>query len=121
MSTTFGMRMREVRGERTLEDFSKLIEIGRTTLMNYENGSRLPDIGVVITTLERCPEVSAQWLLFGDAKTDSAPSVDLPPEERELLMLYRATDKAGRHAITGVAAAVKKTKPKTGTIKKETP
>lgn len=108
MSTTFGMRMRELRGERTLEEFSKLIEIGRTTLMNYESGTRLPDIGVVITTLERCPEVSAQWLLFGDAKAGTAPPLELPPQERELLMLYRAADKAGQQAITGVAMAVKK-------------
>lgn len=117
MSATFGMRMREIRGVRTLEEFAKIIQIGKTTLIRYESGERLPDIGVVITTLECCPEVSAQWLLFGDAKAGSMPPVDLPPEERELLMLYRATDKAGKQAITGVASAVKKTKSKTSTIK----
>ncbi len=39
---TLGKRLRKVRGDRTLAEFSEKISVGRTTWSNYEAGRRLP-------------------------------------------------------------------------------
>lgn len=39
---SIGQRLREVRGTRTLAEFSEIVGVGRTTWSNYEAGRRLP-------------------------------------------------------------------------------
>lgn len=42
-----GERLREVRGQRTLAEFSEKVGVGRTTWSNYEAGRRLPSYEVL--------------------------------------------------------------------------
>lgn len=54
---TIGERLREVRGARTLAEFSEKIGVGRTTWSNYEAGRRLPshEILEVLRQIEGVP------------------------------------------------------------------
>lgn len=103
MSTTFGLRMRDLRGTRTLGEFAEDIGIGKTTLIRYESGERLPDLGVIYNVLEEHPNVSAQWLLYGDETSGGIP-VELPPDERALLENYRRCTKVSQRMLLQTSA-----------------
>ena len=65
----FAERFRELRGEKTQDEFALLLDISRPTVYYYENGERLPDALVIQRICERC-NVSADWLLgISDVKT----------------------------------------------------
>lgn len=98
MSKEFGARLRMLRGAEPLTTFSELLEVSRSTLIRYESGERLPDIGVIYTVLEVHPNVSAQWLLYGDQTSGGIP-VELPPDERMLLENYRRCTKTTQQML----------------------
>lgn len=57
-----GERLREVRGERTLAEFTKNLGLARTTWSNYEAGRRLPS-HEVMQLLERVEDVPPDRIL----------------------------------------------------------
>lgn len=103
MSRNFGERLRMIRGAETLESFAGLLEVSRSTLIRYESGERLPDIGVIYSVLEEHPNVSAQWLLYGDSSSGGIP-VELPPDERALLENYRRCTKTSQRMLVQTSA-----------------
>lgn len=103
MSKKFGDRLRLIRGSEPLETYAKALEVSRSTLIRYESGERLPDIGVIYTVLEEHPNVSAQWLLYGDETSGGIP-VELPPDERALLENYRRCTKVSQRMLLQTSA-----------------
>lgn len=103
MSKEFGARLRMLRGAEPLPSFAELLEVSRSTLIRYESGERLPDLGVIYTVLEVHPNVSAQWLLYGDSGSGGIP-VELPPDERALLENYRRCTKTSQRMLVQTSA-----------------
>ena len=64
MQTIFALRMKTLRKEYgyTQSDVANLLEIGQTTIANYENGSRVPDIAK-LSKIADLYQVSVDYLL----------------------------------------------------------
>lgn len=62
---SFGTRLRTLRGYSTLENFANQLQISCATLISYESGECLPDVGVIYKALAARPSVSAAWLFYG--------------------------------------------------------
>lgn len=52
--SVFGSRLLELRGDRTLTDFARVLGISRQSLGFYINGSRIPDIHTLRKICEAC-------------------------------------------------------------------
>ena len=63
----FAKRLRELRGEVSREEFAKLIGVTPRTLINYEQGERLPKIDVIKLICSQL-DVSSDWLISGKGK-----------------------------------------------------
>jgi hypothetical protein len=96
---TISLRIRELKADMSIAEFARLI--------GEEKPQRLQD---VLLGRQRVPEdmlvrmlvttgCDANWLLLGDAKTNSKPS----PKEFELLENYRKANASNRKAIENLA------------------
>jgi phage repressor protein C with HTH and peptisase S24 domain len=59
-----GLRLSEVRGRRTREEFAPELDVHSNTLARYERGERLPETDFVITLATK-RGINPSWLLFG--------------------------------------------------------
>lgn len=109
--TTIGLRIREVRGAATQQEFANQLGVGRVSVARYETGERTPDAEFV-SRLNTICGVDPMWLLLGRtggtavAPAAPAPSDTPPPltaEEAELLANYRNAGAADRRAIQRVS------------------
>lgn len=83
---TVGDRLKQVRGKMNQVDFAASLEIGRTSLINYEKNERPLDANL-LTRLWVLYGVDTLWLLTGiGARTADKLTAD----ERKLLEQYRA-------------------------------
>lgn len=62
--TGIGGRLRSIRGKISREKFSKIMEVGKNSLVRYENEERNPDADFLASICEKF-QISPQWLLFG--------------------------------------------------------
>lgn len=60
----FAKRLRMLRGSKTREDFAKLLGINSRSLINYEQGERIPKIDIAELICSKIG-VSADWLISG--------------------------------------------------------
>ena len=89
-------RLKELRKERNLlqKDVAKLINVGRTTYVKYENGDSEPSLKTLIE-LANYFDVSIDYLLeVTDERKPSSRSLEhsrsgLSREEREIVKAYR--------------------------------
>lgn len=92
--TELSGRLQIVRGEMTQSEFAKLLGVGRTTLIRYESGERIPD-AMFLQMLILKFKIDPGWLLLG---VGSVPEqVQISSEKRTLLDAYdRMSDKNRR-------------------------
>lgn len=105
IDTDIGGRMRQLRGEQTQQQFAELLGIGRTTLINYEANTRVPDAELLIK-LHILYGTQPLWLLTGWGGESSG--VKLKPDEAALLDNYRNSPPDGQAAIKATSAAFAK-------------
>jgi len=68
-NTTIGERIKQIRGKESRKLFCEKLDIGVSTLVNYEKDVRVPDatlIGKICDTYN----ITADWLIFGKSGTD---------------------------------------------------
>ena len=68
-NTTIGERIKQIRGKESRKLFCGKLNIGVSTLINYENDARVPDatlIGKICDTYN----ITADWLIFGKSGAD---------------------------------------------------
>ena len=91
-----GARIKQIRGSQTQQEFADLLGIGRTTLINYEGNSRVPDAELLIK-LHILYKIQPLWLLTGQGEDVSG--VKLKPDEAALLDNYRHCSAEGKNAV----------------------
>ncbi len=81
MRDTFGDRLRSARqrlrpkGQKlTQGDLASAVGVERNTVSRWENGGMLPKDPAVIAALARALDVTADWLIAGEAAAPAAPS-----------------------------------------------
>jgi hypothetical protein len=90
---------------KSASEFSRLIGISQTTLSGQLSGSRGVSLDTIIATLSAFPDVSSQWLLFGDGSmfvtdmppisgTESAKELDLVAENTRLQLELEKKNRA---------------------------
>jgi transcriptional regulator with XRE-family HTH domain len=62
MEMDLGERIRELRGERSQNEFAEFINVSRPSVGLYENGRRVPDASIVSKICQKCG-VTSDWLL----------------------------------------------------------
>lgn len=94
-------RLKELRLSQNLTqtELSKLLNIGQTTIASYENGKNQPHIMSLIAYAKffDCTIDYMAGLDDGGAPVSSAPT--LPPDEKELLELYRQLNYEGKQRL----------------------
>lgn len=99
-----GVRIREVRGAATQKDFADLLGVGRTSVVRYESGERMPD-AVFIAQINAVLGIDPIWLLTG-ARAAAPPGPALAPDEAALLDNYRHSPPEGQTALKTTSAAL---------------
>lgn len=96
--STLRLRLREAREWRELEqkDLAEALDVGRTTISNYERGISKPSKLQVNAWAVTC-DVDVEWL-----KTGHAPQNDGP--NSSVTTLYRSANVTSPHTPTLVAA-----------------
>lgn len=61
-AVAFAARLRQLRGDRTQEDFAKSMGTTRNMLANLENGRHQPRMPVLLDIADKCG-VTTDWLL----------------------------------------------------------
>lgn len=61
---TLSGRLQIIRGSTTQEKFAKMLGVGRTSLIRYESGERVPDATFLQAVVTKC-KVDPSWLLLG--------------------------------------------------------
>ncbi len=102
-----GSRIKQIRGTQTQQEFADLLDIGRTTLINYEGNTRVPDAEFLLK-LYVMYKVQPLWLLTGIG--DDVSGVKLKPDESILLDNYRHCPPEGKAALKTTSAALAKSK-----------
>lgn len=65
--STIGERIRQLRGEKTLDEFSKINGIHRVTLSRLEKGERTPDANFLQMVIQNTG-ICSEWLIMGTGK-----------------------------------------------------
>jgi len=80
---TLGNRIRELRGNVSIAEFSSELEIHRNTLLNYESDKKRPNADLLVALCNKF-EANADWLLLGigekyreDKKKQEAQQIDI--------------------------------------------
>jgi transcriptional regulator with XRE-family HTH domain len=50
----------------SIEDFSKAIGVGKSTVYKWKRGETSPDFGAIVSIVTQFPEISLNWLLLGE-------------------------------------------------------
>lgn len=92
MNNSVNQRFAELMGlkAKSASEFSRLIGISQTTLSGQLSGSRGVSLDTIIATLSAFPDVSSQWLLFGNGSmfvTDNASRITGKENESELNLI----------------------------------
>ena len=103
---TLAGRIAWVRGEMRQEDFAARLGIGRTTLIRYESGERVPDADF-LSALVKEFRVDAGWILLGG----EVPNQELSPREKALVDNYRHSAEEGKRAVEATASALSRCAP----------
>lgn len=98
-SNEIGLRVKQLRGKMTQQEFADLLGLGRVTVTRYENGSRTPD-AEFIAKANSILGVDPMWLLTG-----MGTSPILNSRESALLDNYRNTNEQGQRALENTASA----------------
>lgn len=104
-----GAEIKRIRGSRSQQEFADLLEVGRTTIIRYENNERTPDAEFLFK-LNLIFGVDPSRVVLG---RDSVNIRD--PKEVEVLNNYRAAKPEDRLAIERMcemAAQAARLKPK---------
>jgi len=101
IDTDIGGRIKQLRGKQTQQQFAELLGIGRTTLINYEANTRVPDAELLLK-LYFLYKVQPLWVLTGLG--DDMSSVKVSPRQHALLDNYENADDAGKKIIEGTAS-----------------
>ena len=59
-----GKRMREIRGERSMQAFGTAVGIHAGSVLNYEQGHNTPGVPILIRIAQK-EKVSLNWLILG--------------------------------------------------------
>lgn len=94
-----GLRIKQLRGQMSQQEFADMLGVGRVTVTRYENGSRTPD-AEFIAKINTILEVDPMWLLMGRGV---APVLNA--KESALLDNYRNSNEAGKKAVETTASA----------------
>ena len=86
MSTLFAETLKKLRTGKRLsqKELANRLYVTRSTVARWENGSRLPDAGM-ITRLSGCLDVDAGILLSAVAESDDIPNV-IMVEDRKIIL-----------------------------------
>ncbi|WP_232456705.1 helix-turn-helix domain-containing protein [Burkholderia ubonensis] len=100
MNEDIGERLKEERGRLGMNQtqFAAIAGVGKTTQINYESGSRLPDAGYLAALAKVGLDV--QYVV-----TSVRSSVALTPDERELVERFRAAPLQVKSAAIGALTA----------------
>ena len=96
------LRLGELRRQAgvTQAELARLLGISREGYSMYEAGKRQPGLSV-LDTLAAYYRVTVDYLI---GRTDCPDAEPLMPDERALLLRWRALDARGRRTVAGVAA-----------------
>lgn len=85
--SSFGDRLKEVRGELTQAEFADILGIPQVTLGNYERGRNEPRFEFIEKVCSRF-EINVEWLLFGTGNRRGGPTgVAKPTCDVDLIMI----------------------------------
>lgn len=99
-----GRRIREIRGDLSLDDFEAILGVSRSSISLYERGESWPK-PETLSKIVAHGKVTYEWLLTGkepEPKKEVRPAVTLPLDEKErgvittvedLLKLYGLSDR----------------------------
>ncbi|MEW5974132.1 MAG: helix-turn-helix transcriptional regulator [Pseudomonadota bacterium] len=102
VNETVGDRLKQVRGQMSQVDFAASLEIGRTSLINYEKNQRQLDANL-LTRLWVLYGVDTLWLLTG---IGTRTAEKLTADERKLLEQYRACSGEAQATLRMTAEAL---------------
>lgn len=112
---TVGQRLREVRGTKTLNEFSEKLGVKASNISNIENGRSLMSVDLAIKISELY-NVSLDWLLRGTGTRDGAPPQASDPKvdnnyitisKDELLDLYKRLNRKQEDEIDKLQGQIK--------------
>ena len=95
------LRLKELRLQAgaTQTELARLLGVSREAYSMYESGKRQPGLAA-LDTLAADYRVTVDYLL---GRTDCPDAEPLAPDERALLVRYRALDERGKRALSGLA------------------
>lgn len=101
MLVNFGTRLREVRGERSLEEFAALMQESAEKIAAIEAQELLPTPKLVQRLIATHPEEGVMWLMGSKRVQLDSPITEL---EAIMLMDYRQASPEGQAALRSLAA-----------------
>ncbi|EAA9933508.1 helix-turn-helix transcriptional regulator [Salmonella enterica] len=101
-------RLQVVRGKMTQDEFAKALGVGRTTLIRYESGERVPDANF-LQVLSLKFNVDPSWLLLGVGKAPEREQVT--PDKQALLDAYDGMSEENKRAILQIGESLSQPKP----------
>lgn len=105
--TELSGRLQIIRGEMTQREFAKRLGVGRTTLIRYESGERIPD-AMFLQMLILKFKIDPSWLLLG---LGSVPEqVQISSEKRALLGAYDRMSDENKRAIIQISESLSQQK-----------
>ena len=93
-----GRRVRELRGNRSLEEFAKLIGVTAPAILRYESG-RIPRSDILMR-IARVGRKTAEWLLHGKKE-------QFPESVSESAKPYLRLGRSHQHLLKEVEALIK--------------
>lgn len=106
--TELSGRLQVVRGNMTQEEFAKVLGIGRTTLIRYESGERIPDANF-LQALSLKFNVDPSWLLLGIGKIPERKH--FTPEKQALLDASDGMSEDNKRALLQIGESLSQPKP----------
>ncbi|EHP1714767.1 helix-turn-helix transcriptional regulator [Salmonella enterica] len=101
-------RLQVVRGKMTQDEFAKALGVGRTTLIRYESGERVPDANF-LQALSLKFNIDPSWLLLG---TGNAPEREqVTPEKQALLDAFDGMSEENKRALLQIGESLSQPKP----------
>lgn len=101
MLLNFPTRLSEVRGDRSIDEFAKVIGVTAADVIKLEAGKRKPTRQEALRVQQAHPQYSASWVLGGDAP---ALDAELDHLEVNLIRNYRAASAEGQDLLRRQAA-----------------
>lgn len=90
-----GARIREIRGSLGVGEFALALDVNRKTVTRWEADEALPD-GASLLSFQQKFGADPGWILTG-----KGPGLELTPDERELLALFRSASLSVKAAAVG--------------------